>query len=248
MKLVRFATIVAVTGVAQVFAAPHMVITTIIPDNAFTPKLPVGVGHQVPDRFVRPQVLPNIRRPCHGGHPNRFKQKAVELSNFFRQALGLPLIAGGHPGPAHDGARILFIGTPGSRMELGPNFRENPHPRPHHHHRPHPGPHPHHRLGQGDFLGRINYSLMNLGRWEGRAVAFVLGCGIGVLIRMIFVLGLVMYRAVKGRRGEEHEYSQITIIEQVAPKSAPPAYTFPVDEKVPIETVQAPTNSAEETK
>ena len=62
---------------------------------------------------------------------------------------------------------------------------------------------------------------------------------------MLFVLTVVMYRAVKGRRGEEqHEYSQITIVEEVVdnPKLSPPSY---VDEKVPIvfETVQAPKSS-----
>lgn len=65
---------------------------------------------------------------------------------------------------------------------------------------------------------------------------------------MVFVLGLVMYRTLKGRRGDEHEYSQITIIEQVTPKSAPPVYTYPVNEKVGFETVQVPTTATEETK
>jgi hypothetical protein len=67
---------------------------------------------------------------------------------------------------------------------------------------------------------------------------------------MAFVLALVMYRAVKGQRGEEqHEYSQITIIEEIVdtPKSSPPSYTYPVDEKVPIviETVKAPSTTEE---
>lgn len=63
------------------------------------------------------------------------------------------------------------------------------------------------------------------------------GCGIGVLIRMFFVLAVVMFRAVKGQRGEEqHEYSQITIIEEFVDdrNSSPPSY---VDEKLPVEEV-----------
>ena len=49
-----------------------------------------------------------------------------------------------------------------------------------------------------------------------------------------------MYRSVRGQRGEEqHEYSQITIIEEIVDdsNSSPPAY---LDEKVPIvvETVK----------
>ena len=60
---------------------------------------------------------------------------------------------------------------------------------------------------------------------------------------MLFVLTLIMYRAVKGRRGSEvqHDYSQITIIEEIVDNtnSSPPTYG---DEKVPIvdEPVQAP--------
>lgn len=61
---------------------------------------------------------------------------------------------------------------------------------------------------------------------------------------MVFVLAVVMYRTVKGRRCEQHEYSQITIIEEIVndPNPAPQYYH---DEKVPIvdETVQAPKSS-----
>ena len=70
------------------------------------------------------------------------------------------------------------------------------------------------------------------------------GCGIGVLLRMLFVLAVVMYRAVKGQRDEEqHEYSQITIIEEFVdvPKSSPPSY---LDEKVPIEEIVDNTKSS----
>ena len=62
---------------------------------------------------------------------------------------------------------------------------------------------------------------------------------------MLFVLTVVMFRAVKGQRREEedHEYSQITIIEEFVdtPKSSPPPSY--VDEKVSVEvetTVSAP--------
>ena len=59
---------------------------------------------------------------------------------------------------------------------------------------------------------------------------------------MLFVLTVVMYRAVRGQRGEdEHEYSQITIIEEIV-ENSPPSY---VDEKAPIvvETAQSPKSS-----
>jgi len=95
-------------------------------------------------------------------------------------------------------------------------------------------------------MTRLHSSIMNLGTWEGRAVAFVLGCGIGVLLRMFWVLAIVTYRAVKGQREEEHEYSPVVIIEEFKDSAAPlPAYTYPADEKVEIVTTKAP---AEESK
>jgi len=61
---------------------------------------------------------------------------------------------------------------------------------------------------------------------------------------MIWVLALVMYRAVKGQRGDQHEYSQIAITEETvdSPKTSPPTYTYPVDEKVvsAVDAVKAP--------
>ena len=62
---------------------------------------------------------------------------------------------------------------------------------------------------------------------------------------MLFVLGVVTYRAMRGQRGEEqHGYSQITIIEEIVDNSnsSPPSY---VDEKVPFvdEPVQTPKSS-----
>jgi len=43
-------------------------------------------------------------------------------------------------------------------------------------------------------MKRLSHALRVLGPWEGRAVAFVLGCGIGVVLRMIYVLILVTCR------------------------------------------------------
>ncbi|KAF8875483.1 hypothetical protein CPB84DRAFT_1884719 [Gymnopilus junonius] len=51
-------------------------------------------------------------------------------------------------------------------------------------------------------------------RWEGRTVAFVLGCGISVLLRLFWVLSIVMYCAIRGRRDDEHEYTHITFVEE----------------------------------
>jgi len=64
------------------------------------------------------------------------------------------------------------------------------------------------------------------------------GCGIGVLLRMFFVLTIVAYRAFKGQREEEHEYSHIVTLEQYEDATPLPAYSYPVDEKVKIATVE----------
>jgi len=85
---------------------------------------------------------------------------------------------------------------------------------------------------------------MNLGRWEGRAVAFVIGCGIGVLIRMFWVLAIVSYRVCRGYRDdgyvtvtvmEEYDSDYETVISAPSPKTGPPRYIYPVDEKIAIE-------------
>jgi hypothetical protein len=80
---------------------------------------------------------------------------------------------------------------------------------------------------------------MALGPWEGRAVAFVLGCGIGVLLRMFWVIAIISYRLIRGPR-EEDEYPEEVIFiadsqELILP---PPQYTdeklLPVDVKPAI--------------
>ncbi|KZT04180.1 uncharacterized protein LAESUDRAFT_761286 [Laetiporus sulphureus 93-53] len=92
------------------------------------------------------------------------------------------------------------------------------------------GPRMRFRHRRGPFLRRIHFALMALGPWEGRAVAFVLGCGIGVLLRMVWVLGVVVARSLSGRRTEEPAESVFDIDAEdiLVP---PPQYT---DEKVAL--------------
>ncbi|KAI0266938.1 hypothetical protein BC834DRAFT_871663 [Gloeopeniophorella convolvens] len=56
--------------------------------------------------------------------------------------------------------------------------------------------HEEHKL-HGSLLNRVHRALMSLGPWEGRVVAFVLGCGIGVLLRMLWVLAVLSVRAFR---------------------------------------------------
>ena len=188
-----------------------------------------------------------MRGPCKG--MGRFRQKSIEISNAFRKALGMPLIEDFHRPTPKAGFNILpinpdkvqFLTPTEPKAEFwiaGPHApADGPHADGPHHGAHHRGPHharpfrPHHR---GSFIARLHFSLMNLGLWEGRAVAFVLGCGIGVLLRMFWVLAIIAYRVVKRRSSDEDdEYTHIVMFEEVeeAP-AAPPSY--PVDEKLPI--------------
>ncbi|KAI0058735.1 hypothetical protein BV25DRAFT_1890790 [Artomyces pyxidatus] len=100
----------------------------------------------------------------------------------------------------------------------------------------------HHLKGmhRGPFITRMHRALMSLGPWEGRMVAFVLGCGIGVLIRMFYVLSVLLFRAIRGNNQEsDTEDVEYTIVfadaeEYVLP---PPEYT---DEKVAAAAMEDP--------
>jgi hypothetical protein len=72
---------------------------------------------------------------------------------------------------------------------------------------------------------------MALGPWEGRAVAFVLGCGLGVLLRMIWIMGVIAYRAFRGPRREtpvQYVVTEHYITEGPEGFIPPPGYA-PVD-------------------
>jgi len=150
------------------------------------------------------------------------RAKAIAISNAFRKVLGLPLIEA-HARPHVDGekeahggiVRIMpspFIDTPVEEGEMQ---------KAHHHQ---------HKQHKDSFMRRIHHALMSLGPWEGRAVAFVIGCGIGVLLRMVWVMGIITYRMIRGERDEESDYTTI-VFEQHAEEYVvpPPQYT---DEKV----------------
>ncbi|KAG7098101.1 hypothetical protein E1B28_000075 [Marasmius oreades] len=167
--------------------------------------------------------------PCAGAR-SRFRQKSLELSNAFRQALGMPLIE------VNKAFELKPIPQSHPYIERQPDrggwrvVGGHPHP---HHHSGHVRVHGH----RGPFMMRLHYALMSLGAWEGRAVAFVLGCGIGVLIRMIWVLAVVAYRAVKGNSEEEDTDGYLRLTEETADAEeifvAPPQYV--VDEKPPVD-------------
>jgi len=205
------------------------------------------------------------------------REKAIQMSNAFRHALGLPLIEleehHRRPHPHHKGDEaskeqgrphsdkemhimpLPFIGVGalpnavhpdaviGQNKEIlqdGRVVHFNPHHHPHH---LRPDDHRRfHHMRHGSFLRRMHRAIMALGPWEGRAVAFVLGCGIGVLLRMFWVLAVLAYRAVSGTRDDDTLEENYIIFEQDAESIfiPPPQYT---DEKV--EAVVAPSEEAE---
>ncbi|KAJ7576969.1 hypothetical protein C8J56DRAFT_870176 [Mycena floridula] len=175
----------------------------------------------------------------------RLKEKALSLSNAFRQALGLPTIETAEGVPISGTVSFLPVGGP-TFVSLGPNGMGKTKggddvkivslgPGPHHHHAQH---HPHHgahslgRIRKERFMTRVHYALMALGPWEGRAVAFVLGCGLGVLLRMIWVLVVISYRTIRGTE-EEPEYEHVLFDQYDAEAIAVPApnYVVYADEK-----------------
>jgi hypothetical protein len=201
-------------------------------DNAPTPSV------RSEDGLYRIQVVPPTearRRPCHS-----MSSSAIELSNRFRKLFGLEqikvhTIEHHHnklvpienvatmplpPVPNDGGVHIMPVAVPSENME---NMSAQPVHRHSHHH--------HHRLHGASFMARLSHALMMLGRWEGRAVAFVLGCGIGVVLRMMYVLIVVTYRMFRGpaQPGEDESDEEETEVLLVA---VPPEYRK--DEKVAL--------------
>jgi hypothetical protein len=163
--------------------------------------------------------------PC-----GRLRQKATSFSNAFRLALGF-----GAPAKPTEVKHHL---PQGFKIEEGQLLTKGGDPvRIVAHHPGHRHGHFHAHGGKRhSFLMRVHFALMSLGPWEGRAVAFVLGCGIGVLLRMFWVLAVLFVRTLKGPRStEEHEY---IVVDGDAEEIfvAPVHYTYPIEK---VEIVEA---------
>jgi len=199
--------------------------------------------------------------PCAG---SRLRQKATSISEAFRIAFGFKVrekLDTSHPHltlltppvhptpiPAIDIKHYVplpFIGTPmeGKFIEAhtkgGDKLRiVNVSGEDHRHHGH--GRFRHHGKNEHSFLMRVHFALMSLGPWEGRAVAFVLGCGIGVLLRMFWVLTVLSYRLIKGPRAaseDGHEYAVILDGDAEEIFVAPPMYTYSVEKEVEVEPI-----------
>nr|GAT53174.1 predicted protein [Mycena chlorophos] len=83
---------------------------------------------------------------------------------------------------------------------------------------------------ESSFEDRLEAALMNLQPWEAGAVAFVLGCGIGVLLRMFFVLTILMLRSFRAPSSSATDYYYYVAVEGADHDAeevlvAPPVYT-----------------------
>jgi len=89
-------------------------------------------------------------------------------------------------------------------------------------------------------MDRLANAIMSLGPWEGRAVAFVIGCGIGSLIRMFWVLVILAFRYRSSKPVESEEFETVFIFEDHEDNQslAPPQY---FDEKVAVTEEQRST-------
>ncbi|KAG6886574.1 hypothetical protein C0995_006816 [Termitomyces sp. Mi166 len=260
MKFPLLTALAAGAALTQVSATPIRVV--VVTSEVHTSTNPsFRFGHAMAPSSNAPKIsmaVPpkiQIKGGCRG---SRFRQKSIEFSNTIRKFLGIPLIAETRPVPLP--ARLEPPHIKEGHLRILPLVGTNPfvdlkqdrdgdknlyiaHPHPHHK--------VHHagfrqRLANQPFIHRLHIALATLGPWEGRAVAFVLGCGIGVLLRMIWVLGVVVYRVLRGpsREEETDSYTEILFVEEIADPvnvgariDAPPVYTYP-DEKAAKDNVQ----------
>ncbi|KAH9915031.1 uncharacterized protein BXZ73DRAFT_92691 [Epithele typhae] len=250
-----------VLGASLANASPIRIVVTEVSSS-------VRYGHAVPDADANDAAVariainqlegPLVAVSTSDTHPagarhwcQGMRTKALDASNALRQILGLePITVAPHhrmgpivvplegaPHHPHGGHMpppplVPFVGTavrPGLVAEggdpRGPMWA---------HHRGH-------RMMRQSFLRRVHHALMTLGPWEGRAVAFVLGCGIGVLLRMVWVVVLLTARAFRGTREDETVYD--VVFDEAELLVAPPQYTtIEGSEAVPVATQEKEKN------
>jgi hypothetical protein len=248
MKFPLVSALVVGAALAQVGASPARLEVAKIPDDvssriryghAFAPNNADFSRIQVATiiQSSGPSTTTKVRAICNSMKA-RLEQKAAEISGAFKQALGLPQLTR-IPPPAPGMVHILPIGRPSfvSFEPAPPIPIFVPEGYPHHHGSHRPGSRRPGCMRKTSFFQRIHIALTTLGPWEGRSVAFVLGCGIGVLLRMFWVLAVVSYRAIKCTNDDDNEYTEIVFVEEVEELPAP-AYTAS-DEKAEIATPEA---------
>jgi hypothetical protein len=170
-----------------VAAAPPTTHVVVVSNNRqFDPSL-IRIG--LAGAPAAAQLLPAPDAPIRKtGCMGRMKNKAVQLSNKFRIVLGLPKIEELNATGIANLPRVRLMHHH-QAFAPEPAGIEMTEAHPHHKHHGHDH-HRHHRfhgfglkrLQNSPFMTRLTVALMALGKWEGRAVAFVLGERIWLLI------------------------------------------------------------------
>jgi len=252
MKFTPLGLLIAGAGFATVNASPLRV--TIVTSNVETfgqfGNLPPNVPHGIENIALTPEaelhvlgwkdsdgppeyvqfldpnrnVVSNRRKPCAS-----MRGKAIQISNSLRNMFGLMPIDPEHLQKDHSTSShrhheangavgVTYVG----RIKNGEVVAQGRHRHANHHH---------------SFLQRFSRVFVTLKWWEGGAVAFVFGCGLGVLLRLVFVMAVVSYRV--GFRGESvDEICDDPTGEETVVLLAPPQYTetaaaYPEEKEVP---------------
>jgi len=234
MKPSTFAVLIVGAGLATVSASPLRIAIVsshvesfgnlpVIPPAGSIPVPQLWSGHrsnegeitwqQVHDHHPNKAVdntdftVTRVGRPCaHGA----MREKAIEISNNLRKMFGFTPIEVNHP----DRPLRLYGEVPA--IHAIPVEHGNAE----HHHKHHRGS-----------TRRLMDAFMALKWWEGGAIAFVFGCGIGVLLRLVWVIAVISYRV--GFRGESVDdvYEEEHDSEETVSLMAPPHYSETVSKK-----------------
>jgi hypothetical protein len=157
-------------------------------------------------------ISPSVRKPCpmHRGG----QKDGMSLSDSLRKALGLPQVE-------HQPIRHVHM----KPDEVMPMVKVHGESLP-------PQDSAWFAESQDDtFLRRLHSALMALDTWEARAVAFVLGCGIGVLLRMLWVFFVLIGRGLRedSTAGQDAEYTLVLQDEEQLPKYEAAPHPTPLE-------------------
>jgi len=201
-------------AVGQVAAAPLrvMVITSsTFPKDVSAAVMPFRLGHAAGISRVSTLVDSETSNAIYEHSPPNIScarakmiQRVRDITNKLRAAFGLPLIEASH----------ISIGATEEAHILPYETREPVKLR-----RP--------RRRAQTFLRRLRRSVAALSPWEGRVLSFVLGCGLGALLRMFFVFAIIVFRSMKSSRRpaiqlDDQAYDDIP---QLVSVGSPPAYS-----------------------
>jgi len=210
MRLDIYFLLLAGAGLASA-SPPNVMIST-------TEFSAIRIGHAAAN--TGPALVPDTK-PTKMRHLCKNMQNAVQsTATRFLAIIGIsrPPLSVPEGGVTRVQFIHKFIPVPMSHPALAikegdPRFGSDPDVRLMHHgmHNKDKGGHP-----RGPFLHRVHRALLSLGPWEGRIVAFVLGCGIGVLLRMFWVLAVLLVRGVHSPPDHEEE-TVFVFAEEVAP-------------------------------